>query len=280
MIESKRAFTWFMVLGALGCSGAGKGGFAADDVDASSAPSNAFRGFADAGGALQAHLEVNGNDLPCGSCAVLVAQAAGGKQPYSYAWSDPSLSGPGPHTVCPTQATHYEVVVTDSSSMASGEIARSAETATAAADVTCEQPARDAGDAGDDDFAGCVSSNGESPEPCSIDAGSGVAEVHSQRVLFTPVAGNTYQFSYDQVLPIAVGTAVTVDVYGAMAKCGTDQKLFTLVLDGRWNQSYCFTASESFLYSTSVVRTAGSLVNFDFAVNGIDCAGCADGGAD
>ena len=209
MNESRCVLFVSTMLCALGCSGGTKGAFttAGDEDGGGPAASSGggFTGFADAGGALQAHIQVNGTDLPCGRCAVLIAQATGGREPYTYQWSDPSLGGPGPHSVCPQQATQYSVVVTDSSNTSSGEIQHAAETAKATADLTCQPVAQDAGDASTDELVGCVSSANEVSEPCAIDAGSDVTEVHSQRILFDPTPGKTYQFNWDQVLPIQRG---------------------------------------------------------------------------
>ena len=100
MNESRCVLFVPVVLSALGCSGGTRGAFMAtgngDADDAGASSGGGFTGFADAGGALQAHIQVNGTGLPCGRCAVLVAQATGGQEPYTYRWSDPSLSGPGP----------------------------------------------------------------------------------------------------------------------------------------------------------------------------------------
>lgn len=118
-----------VALGALlatsGCGGNGPAqrlDDASEDAsaDATGAGSGAVFVVGDSG-ALQAHLQVEGADLTCGGCAVLVAQAAGGEPPYAYAWSDPALHGAGPVTVCPQESTHYEVTVTDSSGNGAGE---------------------------------------------------------------------------------------------------------------------------------------------------------------
>src|SRR4051794_24319226 len=82
------------------------------DDDAGEAPDvdnpAMFGESTDGGGPLEARIQVNGGaGIVCGGCAILGAQVQGGKAPYSYAWSDPSLRGPGPFTVCPTQATSY-----------------------------------------------------------------------------------------------------------------------------------------------------------------------------
>jgi hypothetical protein len=279
MKESKGIVFASMALCLPACSGRQPGfvpeeGTTADaSTEAAGGPSGAAFAWNDSG-ALQAHIQVNGSDLACGACAVLVAQAAGGAEPYTYQWSDPSLSGPAP-TVCPTKPTHYSVVVTDSSGTTTGEIHHAGASTTASADLACSMTSTDAHS---DAFAGCTSTAQEMPEPCPFDADAGVSDVHSTAVLLDVVAGQTYQFSYDQVLPFALGAPVTVDVYGALERCGQDAKLFTLTLDGRWHQAYCFTAKEAFKYSTSVVHDNGVLSNFDLSTSGTACGGCTDGG--
>ncbi len=262
----------------LGCSGGSPSPLSGQDDDADVAeagPQGSFE-FADAGGALQAHVVVNGDtNLVCGACAVLVAQATGGLAPYTYAWSDPSLAGAGSLTVCPLQSTRYSVTVTDSSGRTSGEIMTAAQTAMASAEVTCKPPALDAGPPDAAGLAGCVSTAAENVEDCPIVGDAGVSKIVSTRLVFDPVPGSPYEFTYNELLPIAIGAAVTVDVYGALEKCGQDQKLFTLTLDGRWNQSYCFTPNAAFRYATSVVHFNGTLYDMDFSQSGTDCAGCS-----
>lgn len=147
-------------------------------------------------------------------------------------------------------------------------------TARATADLACSPPAADASP---DAFTGCVSTAQEQDQECPFDADSGLADVHSAAVLFRVTPGSTYQFSYDELLPISLGSPVTVDVYGALAPCGRDEKLFTLTLDGRWHQSYCFTPTIAFTYSTAVVHDSGTLYNFKLMESGTDCSSCTDG---
>ncbi len=48
-----------------------------------------------------------------GECATLTAQAKGGLAPYRYTWNPNIGQGVGPHQVCPTQTSLYDVVVSD-----------------------------------------------------------------------------------------------------------------------------------------------------------------------
>jgi hypothetical protein len=50
-----------------------------------------------------------------GTCVELTAHAEHGVTPYRYAFEPNIGSGPGPHRVCPTQTTRYQVTATDSS---------------------------------------------------------------------------------------------------------------------------------------------------------------------
>ncbi|MCB0431159.1 MAG: gliding motility-associated C-terminal domain-containing protein [Flavobacteriales bacterium] len=56
---------------------------------------------------------LNDTTLCEGECATVKENAFGGDPPYQYQWSDPSLSGPGPHSVCPPATTQYCVTITD-----------------------------------------------------------------------------------------------------------------------------------------------------------------------
>lgn len=52
--------------------------------------------------------------VPCATaCVNVTARAEGGAGNYVYTWTDPALSGPGPHRVCPTASTAYGVSVAD-----------------------------------------------------------------------------------------------------------------------------------------------------------------------
>ena len=124
---------------------------------APSSDAGAFTGIAkpDETQPLSAHIQVNGSTISCGmGCAVLIAQAQGGKQPYAYSWSDPTLVGPGPHRVCPEEPAEYSVTVTDDSQVSTAEFAMPAQTAKAFGKVECLPSGLDSGTA--TDFMGCT----------------------------------------------------------------------------------------------------------------------------
>jgi hypothetical protein len=215
---------------------------------------------------LQARIQVNGTDLPCGACSVIAAQAQGGKRPYTYKWSDPALSGPGPHRVCPTAPTSYSLTVTDDSSLTSTELTIAHQSVDTSADITC---VADAGLAST--FQGC--GGGSSFEPdmtgvinCDLPTDGGMApplELASGTTFVTSkappiplIGGQTYEFSYDHLLPIVLGEGVNVEVFGAMndKPCERLEKLFEFDLNGTWHQTMCFKPARSYDRAISVVH--------------------------
>lgn len=252
-----------------------------DDADAGNAT---FTTPADGGGPLQVHIQVNGNGGVCGACAVVLAQTQGGMQPYSYAWSDPTWSGPGPFTICPANTTPVTVTVTDSSGSSSGEVAMGAQSAKAATSLTCTPSDGATNEVGA--LNGCVAMAASgTPDAGSNDAGlfechqneveagtawsdGGAVASESAYLGYTFLAGHTYSVSYDRLLPIELGQGgqpVTVELYGASAPniCVEQQKLFTLTLDGsifNWHQSYCFTPDHDYQYVITNVYIEGVLI--------------------
>jgi hypothetical protein len=225
------------------------------------------------------HIQVNaGKDAVCGSCAVVLAQTQGGMQPYSYTWSNPSWAGPGPFTICPDSPTSVSVAVTDSSGSSSGELSSGGQTAKASTSVTCTpsdglvpeagalngciaSAASGVPDAGTDD-AGLYECHQNEVEAGVAWADGGAVASESGYLGYTFLAGHTYSVSYDRLLPIELGDAVTVDIYGANAPniCEEGQKLFTLTLDGsifNWHQEYCFTPDRDYQYVITNVNIKG-----------------------
>ena len=213
----------------------------------------------------------------------MLAQVTGGKQPYTYAWSDPSWQGPGPFTLCPSKPGAVSLTVTDSSAQ-SGEVAAQAQTAQDMASVTCTDA--DGGDAGPGALNGCVAMAGSgTPEGGSNDAGQtectkneveagiawadgGVAASVADELGVTLLKGHPYEVSYDRLLPIVLGQPVTVKVYGSTEPdiCQPDQLLFTLNLDGsifNWHQGYCFTPDRDYHFAVTNVYVQGVLVFFN-----------------
>lgn len=60
-------------------------------------------------------VSLNSASICSGGCADITATPSNGTPPYTYTWDPPSLTGPGPHNVCPTDTTDYSVTVTDAS---------------------------------------------------------------------------------------------------------------------------------------------------------------------
>jgi hypothetical protein len=243
-----------------------------------------FTAVEDAGGPLQVHIQVNGNGDVCGACDVVLAQVQGGQRPYTYTWSDSSWQGAGPFMICPSASTPVSVTVTDSGNQGVGEGASSKQTAKAATTVTCA--ASDGAAAQPGPLNGCVAmSMSGTPEAGTNDAGSteckqneieagvawadgGIVASESTALGYTFQAGHTYQVSYDQLLPIELGQAVTVDIYGATAQnvCQADQLLFTLTLNGSifsWSQQFCFTPTQDYTYTVTNVYIQGVLFYFN-----------------
>lgn len=242
-----------------------------------------------AGEQLQARIQVNGASVRCGECAVLVAQVQGGVLPYAYEWSDPALSGPGPHMVCPKEPTTYSVIVTDDSELGGGEFGQAAQEVQATGKVSCVE------DAGVDGLTGCWSGAGGdagAPDPdagvtCPEPGDAGVAiditgaqgRVTVSSALPMPFkAGRPYEYNHDRLLPFTVstGTGVTVDIYGAKEHCKPAEKLFSLVYDiFTWHQGYCFTPKEDYAYLIVAIRLDGVLFSWEFLTSGTVCAGCS-----
>lgn len=282
------------LLGALGACGTSpsvaltpEGAEASVSDDASAA----FSEQPDGGGPLATRIQRNGGGGACGSCAVLIAQTQGGKEPYSYAWSDPSLTGPGPFQVCPGTPTSYSVTVTDSSAV-DGELAMPNQTARASTSVECTPS-----DGSISSLNGCaVTTN---PSDGGIDAGGSLectADEVGVSVAFADggavsatvgmvpggklLAGHAYQFSYDRLFPFTIGQSVTVDVFGSNGDdvCKPGQLLFTLDLDGsifNWHQAMCFTPDRDYQYAITRVYIQGVLYYFNALATGTLCDSCS-----
>ena len=270
---------------------------ASDAAVADDGPGNAaftMPASPDGGSPLQARIQVTGNGGVCGGCDVVVAQAQGGVMPYAYTWSDPSWQGPGPFQLCPDKATPITLSVTDSSGT-SGEIAQSNQTAQAA--TTAECVASDGG-AAPGALNGCMALGSTSsledaalaPDAsveCTADeveAGVAWADGGAVASVATPLpvtllAGHTYSASYDRLLPIVLGQAVTVEIWGSTEPdiCQADQKLFTLNLDGSifdWHESFCFTPDRDYHYAITRVYIQGTLFFFNALAVSTLCDTC------
>jgi hypothetical protein len=273
---------------------------ATDPVGASDAGNADFTMYEapDAGGPLEAHIQVNGGgQLTCGGCAVILAQTQGGKRPYSYAWTDPSWTGPGPFQLCPDAPTSISLTVTDSSA-SSGEnpTADQSVAATTPVDCTARNDAAAPGplngctgggtagssysvpDSGPD--SGIVECSDQEVEGGVAWADGGPAAVVSGALGVTLQAGHAYGASYDPLLPIVLGQPVIVEIWGAADDdpCTEDQKLFTLDLDGSlqsWHETFCFTPDRDYHRVVTKVFVKGVWLFFDVLAFTTFCDTCS-----
>jgi len=229
---------------------------------------------------LDARIQVNGAKTPCGSCAVLIAQAFGGKQPYTYQWSDPTLSGPGPHQVCPDEPTEYSVTVTDASKVDGPEFDQPAMIVKATGKVECTPPTLDAG--GPTDFVGCqdmvVADGGTGGQAVTCETGDGGYYSGTGMLPMPVLGGHTYTLNYDQLIPIVVGEPVIVDVYGSNTPCELEEKLTSWTLDGSWHHPGCFTPTKNYDYVLIRVHVGVVLFYFDLLQSATFCSGCSEEG--
>ncbi|MCB0430702.1 MAG: PKD domain-containing protein [Flavobacteriales bacterium] len=58
-------------------------------------------------------VDVTGDEICEGDCGSIEASPVSGTGPFTYTWSDASLTGTGPHQVCPTVTTDYTVTISD-----------------------------------------------------------------------------------------------------------------------------------------------------------------------
>ena len=113
--------------------------------------------------------------LCAGACVALSAQAAGGKAPYSYKWSDGLASDDGVVTVCPSATTMYTVTATDSSGHSGGEFTTASLTGTAKVTVSVSSSCSEGGTGGslDAGLAACdpeAAAPGIGPQTIEVDA--------------------------------------------------------------------------------------------------------------
>jgi hypothetical protein len=250
---------------------------------------------------LAVQLRVNGATTQCGACSVLVAQAMGGTAPYSYAWSDPSLSGPGPHRVCPTQPTTYSVRVTDDGERVFEGSTLPAKTAEATGDVMCTPPDADAGVA-----LGCstmvamgmpqvVSESLDGAVFADTDAGQvdcsdggvsfdfttgavGTVTVSTRLEQAAFRAGQRYEYIVDRLVPftLSLDQAIDVELWGGNDHCNLAEKFVGYKLDFlTWHQSTCFTPTQDYLYLLVVVKLNGAIFNWELLTSSTTCPGCS-----
>lgn len=241
-------------------------------------------------GPLEVHLQVNGQNGSCGSCGVILAQVKGGKAPYEYKWSDPTLQGPGPHTVCPKEVTTYNVEVTDSSERVSVELSAAAQTAADSQEFKCSKEegvwggcfAPGGGDAGAPPVDICKTLQIKDPLGLGINLSEEFPIAFSGEINPTGespfIPGKLYEFIYDQLLlTFSLSKAVTVKIYGSDTSCGTDQLFGTWTLDGRQHQGYCFTPEKAWKYTRVDIDIGDTLLYVDFIpAQGTLCRGCSN----
>lgn len=206
------------------------------------------------GGPLEARIQFNGAGLICGRCGVALAQVEGGSYPYEYEWSDPTLEGPGPHSICPDGPVDLTLRVRDMLGVEDSEFPRMV--AEDMVHIECTE-APDGGAAPNSGLSGCsafaqtanaMPDAGFDQEMCRDDrpdAGPVVVE-GTARLPGRFLAGRRYQVIYDQLLPIVIGEPVTVELYGSKGNCTAEQSIGTFVLDGRWHQTLCFVADQDY----------------------------------
>jgi hypothetical protein len=255
----------------------------------------------DPGAPLSVQLQVNGATTACGSCSVLIAQAMGGKEPYTFSWSDPTLTGAGPHRVCPNEPTTYSVRVTDDSARDFEGSSLAAQTAEARGDVKCRPADPDAGA-----LQGCSSSvsmgmpqSGATPLDGAVkaDPDAGQTECGDAGITFDLTSGaqgtvtvstrleeaafrggQRYEYIVDRLVPLtlSLGQAVDVEIWGGNTHCELAEKFIAYKLDlFTWHQSTCFTPTKDYLYLLVVVKLNGAIFNWELLTSSTTCAGCS-----
>ena len=233
-------------------SAAGGSSSGSSNIGGSSSAGSGAAGSRSSGGAgqgepsqLSAVIEVSGEMRQCGSCALLFARASGGAMPYSYAWSDPQLTGAGPHQICPDAPTEYSVTVTDTAIASGNEFDRDAMVVDAEVELDCVNDVPDGGpdgganeDAGLPPIDGCYtlldSLTGTAPAPesvqmCPIEGSEIQASVFQlDRKL---VAGERYEGILDLILPIPLSEPGMMEIWGSSGDCKLEQKLGTWSTD-------------------------------------------------
>ena len=281
------------------------------DTGATSAPDgNPWALLGDAGfggGPLQLSLAVSGGeDRICGDCAIATANVTGGTTPYHYTWSDPALTGPGPHEVCYPESRSLTLSVSDSSLAGPDDPSPAAMMQTASTTLSCTKAKSDSGtelsgcklllDASIlsvlnpngpyvERVFGCPKLEGEARIPYDqfnayVDA-SAEAPTFAGQGWEVPEglrAGKRYQLVFELLFPITLGGSVQMELWGTREGCGLDEALSRVTLLGIDRQSWCFTPQHD--YDKLVVKTVDGSVPPIFAVSfGVSstvCSGCVE----
>ncbi|HEX6243599.1 MAG TPA: hypothetical protein VFZ61_21950, partial [Polyangiales bacterium] len=192
----------------------------------------------------------------CGDCAVVSANVTGGQTPYDYVWNDPALTGPGPHELCDAESRSYSVTVSDASRAGPDDPTSVPMTQTASTALACRPAQPDAGTA----LSGCkllldasilsiLNPNGPYVErvyACEAFDGSpgissetlsALADAGGDPPVFAGQgfevregmkAGESYELTFELLLPITLGGMVRMELWGSGAGCGLDEALGTV----------------------------------------------------
>lgn len=204
---------------------------------------------------------VNSATICPGDCANITATISSGTPPYTYTWNPGTLSGAGPHNVCPAGTTTYYVTVTDAA----------LNSATASGTVTVNTPSTvDAGN----NVAICNGNNttltasGASSYVWDNGLGTGTSHVVS------PSSSTTYTVTgtdangctdTDQVT-VTVNNSPTPTITGSLTFCSG----FSTTLDaGSGYSSYLWTGGSTL--QSLVVNSAGTY--YVTVTDGNGCSG-------
>ena len=213
---------------------------------------------------LTLQVDVTGATPACDTCATVAARAVGGSPPYTFLWSDPSLTGPGPHTICPRASTTYLALVTDGMGIISGQAAQVICSPTPDPDTMPRAP-------------GCsVRAPSDVGTSCEADFAS-IPLVRSFQLSTPIVAGMPYQLDlqlYDLQFQLAIG--LVAEIYGARKPCMREQLLGTLRVPlESMHSTVCLAAADQDYPYLVTVQGKGSVSIELAAVEGLSlCPEC------
>jgi hypothetical protein len=237
-------------------------------------------GSAGSAAPLSVMLDVEPPIYACaGECSTLVARVQGGKPPYVFIWSDKSLSGPGPHRICPTAPAAYSVVVSAGAASTDAGVVALPQIVGVATAVLCLGAALDAGAAKPTTppQTGCAS-------PGSVNIGLGcqkdalgITTQLSYPLSMPLMAATPYRISFDvSDLVRQLTTGLVADVYGANEPCVPSQLLGTLSADGTTtHQSFCATPEQAYPYIVITSRPEANALGLALTGGVAVCPGCA-----
>ena len=219
---------------------------------------------------LQVWIDVSDLTPPCGECTEITARASGGVAPYTFAWSDPTLDGPGPHRACPSMLVGYILVVTDARSTVSNAMVV----------LRCSAPmpaaTSDGGSPGMSPDSTCF---GRAPtelgQTCKADA-IGLEMARSIALAQPVVPGVTYSALLGlQGLQSTLANGLSFRLYGGRSACAQEQLLGTFEFRASVNAyGACFVAEQPFDHVVAVTETGAiSLTVLDgMAFCGVGCS--------